>query len=78
MLTRIIWMAVFASVWLCLTCNNIMHILPLYSGYIVSARRMVMDRIVVVNRPVDPDSTQGSHRPIFFMNEYRARANCLP
>ena len=31
----------------------------LYEGYIVSVRRMVME-----NRPVDPGSIQGSHRPI--------------
>ena len=29
--------------------------------------------IVFVNRPVDPGSTQGSHRPISFMNKDRTR-----
>ena len=33
-----------------------------YEGYIVSVHRMGME-----NRPVDPGSIQGSHRPISFM-----------
>ena len=36
--------------------------LTLYEGYIVSVHRMVME-----NRPVDPGSIQGSHRPISFI-----------
>ena len=40
--------------------NIVIHTIPtLYGGYIVSVHRMVME-----NRPVDPGSTQGSHRPI--------------
>ena len=43
----------------------------LYEGYIVSAHRMVME-----NRPVDPGSIQGSHRPISFIRIiHRTRAN---
>ena len=34
----------------------------LYEGYIVSVHRMVME-----NRPVDPGSIQGSHRPMSFI-----------
>ena len=34
----------------------------LYEGYIVSVHIMVME-----NRPVDPGSIQGSHRPISFI-----------
>ena len=34
----------------------------LYEGYVVSVHRMVME-----NRPVDPGSIQGSHRPISFI-----------
>ena len=53
--------------------NNIVHnIIPtLYEGYIVSVHRMVME-----NRPVDPGSIQGSHRPISFIRiKNRKRAN---
>ena len=40
-----------------------LNIIPtLYEGYIVSVHRMVMG-----NRPVDPGSIQGSHRPISFI-----------
>ena len=40
--------------------NIVLNIVPtLYEGYIVSMHRMVME-----NRPVDPGSIQGSHRPI--------------
>ena len=50
-----------------------------YAGYVVSVRRRVMDRIVVLNRPADPCSTQGSHWPISFMRtKHRTRANGLP
>ena len=43
----------------------------LHEGYIVSAHRMVME-----NRPVDPGSIQGSHRPISFIRiKHRTRAN---
>ena len=46
----------------------------LYAGYIGSVYRMVME-----NRPVDPGSIQGNHRPIFFMRiKYTTRANDLP
>ena len=42
--------------------NIVLNIIPtLYEGYVVSVHRMVME-----NRPVDPDSIQGSHRPISF------------
>ena len=38
----------------------VLNIIPtLYAGYIVSVHRMVTE-----NRPVDPGSIQGSHRPI--------------
>ena len=49
-----------------------LNIVPtLYEGYIVSVHRMVME-----NRPVDPGSIQGSHRPISFIRiEHRTRAN---
>ena len=44
---------------------------PLWGLYIVSAHRMVME-----NRPVDPGSIQGSHRPIFFTRiKHRTRAD---
>ena len=40
--------------------NIVLNIIPtLYEGYIESVHRMVME-----NRPVDPGSIQGSHRPI--------------
>ena len=44
----------------------------LYEGYIVSVHRMVME-----NRPVDPGSIQGSHRPTisFIRIKHRTRAN---
>ena len=51
--------------------GSVYHVLYLYSayyntspyeGYIVSVHRMVME-----NRPVNPGSIQGSHRPISFM-----------
>ena len=32
-------------------------------------------RMVVENRPVDPGSIQGSHRPVSFMIEHRTRAD---
>ena len=48
------------------------NIIPtLYEGYIVSVHRMVME-----NRPVDPCSIQGSHRPISFIRiKHRIRAD---
>ena len=51
--------------------NIVLTIIPtLYEGYIVSVRRMVME-----NRPVDPGSIQGSHRPISFIRiKRRTRA----
>ena len=60
-------------VLLTMSYNNIvLNIIPtLYAGYIVSVNRMIME-----NRPVDPGSIQGSHRPISFMRiKYRTRAN---
>ena len=40
-----------------------LNVIPtLYEGYVVSAHRMVMK-----NRPLDPGSIQGSHRPTSFM-----------
>ena len=50
----------------------VLNIIPtLYEGYIVSLHRMVME-----NRPVDPGSIQGSHRPISFIRiKHRTRAN---
>ena len=46
----------------------------LYAGYVVSVNRMVMK-----NRPVDPGSIEGSHRPISFTRiKYRTRPNRLP
>ena len=60
--------------------GSVYHVLYLYSayyntspyeGYIVSVHRMVME-----NRPVDPGSIQGSHRPISFMRiKHRTRAD---
>ena len=53
--------------------NNIVLniITTLYEGYIVSVHRMVME-----NRPVDPGSIQGGHRPISFIRiKRRTRAN---
>ena len=49
-----------------------LNIIPtLYAGYIVSMYIMVME-----NRPVDPDSIQGSHRPTSFIRmKHRTRAN---
>ena len=38
----------------------------LYEGYIVSVHRMVME-----NRPVDPGSIQGSHRPVSIIRRKR-------
>ena len=51
-------------VLLTMSYNNIvLNMIPtLYEGYIVSVHRMV-----VKNRPVDPGSIQGSHRPISFI-----------
>ena len=58
----------------CLTLIScfILRIIPtLCEGYIVSVHRMVME-----NRPVDPGSIQGSHRPISFIRrKYGTRAN---
>ena len=43
--------------------NIMLNIIPtLYAGYIVSVHRMVTR-----NRPVDPGSIQGSHRPIVYI-----------
>ena len=43
--------------------NIVLNIIPtLYEGYIVSVHRVVME-----NRPVDPGSMQGSHRPVSFI-----------
>ena len=45
------WHVLLNFALFCLTCNNIVHLLPLplYAGYIVSVRRMViMDNIVIV------------------------------
>ena len=52
--------------------NIVLNIIPtLYEGYIVSVHRMVTE-----NRPVDPGSIQGSHRPISFKRiKHRTRAN---
>ena len=52
--------------------NIVLNIIPtLYEGYIVSVHRMVME-----NRPVDPGSIQGSHRPISFVRiKHRTRAD---
>ena len=49
----------------------VLNIIPtLYEGYIVSVHILVME-----NRPVDPGSIQGSHRPISFMIKHRTRAD---
>ena len=50
----------------------VLNIIPtLYEGYIGSVHRMVME-----NRPVDPGSIQGSHRPISLTRiKHRTRAN---
>ena len=50
----------------------VLNIIPtLYEGYIVSVHRMVME-----NRPVDPGSIQGSHRPLSFIRiKHRTRAD---
>ena len=60
-------------VLLTMSYNNIvLNIIPtLYEGYTaVSVHRMVME-----NRPVDPD-IHGSHRPISFMRiKHRTRAS---
>ena len=52
----------------------VLNIIPTHcEGYIliVSVQRMVMG-----NRPVDPGSIQGSHRPITFTRiQHRTRAN---
>ena len=54
--------------------NIVLNTIPtgtLYEGYIVSVHRMVME-----NRPVDPGSIQGSHRPISFIRiKHRTRAD---
>ena len=52
--------------------NIVLNIIPtLYEGYIVSVHRMVVE-----NRPVDPGSIQGSHRPISFIRiKHRTRAD---
>ena len=52
--------------------NIVLDIIPtLYERYVVSVHRMVME-----NRPVDPGSIQGSHRPIYFIRiKHRTRAN---
>ena len=52
--------------------NIVLNIIPtIYESYIVSVHRMVME-----NRPVDPGSIQGSHRPISFIRiKHRTRAN---
>ena len=52
----------------------VLNIIPtLYEGYIVSVHRMVVE-----NRPVDPGSIQGTHRPISFIRiKLRTRANDL-
>ena len=52
--------------------NVVLNIIPtLYEGYIVSVHRMVME-----NRPVDPGSIKGSHRPISFIRvKHRTRAD---
>ena len=52
--------------------NIVLNIIPtLHEGYIVSVHRMVME-----NRPVDPGSIEGNHRPISFMRtKHRTREN---
>ena len=60
-------------VLLTMSYNNIvLNIMPTpYKGYIVSVHRMVME-----NGHVDPDSIQGSHRPISSIRiKNRTRAN---
>ena len=60
-------------VLLTMSYNNIvLNIIPtLDEGYIVSVHRMDME-----NRPVDPGSMQGSHRPVSFIRiKHRIRAN---
>ena len=61
------------QVRLTMSYNNIvLNIIPtLYEGYIVY-------RMVTENRPVDPGSIQGSHRPISFIRiKHKTRANNL-
>ena len=50
----------------------VLNIIPtLYEGSIASVHRMAME-----NRPVDPGSIQGSHRPISFIRiKHRTRAD---
>ena len=52
--------------------NGFFNIIPpLYESHIVSVHRMVME-----NRPVDPGSIQGSHRPVSFIRiKRRTRAD---
>ena len=52
--------------------NIVLNIIStLYEGHIVSVHRIVRE-----NRPVDPGSIQGSHRPISFIRIiHRTRAN---
>ena len=52
--------------------NIVLKIIPtLYEGYIISVHIMVME-----NRPVDPGSIHGSHRPMSFIRiKHRTRAN---
>ena len=60
-------------VLLTMSYNNIvLNVIPtLYEGYIVSVHRMVME-----NRPVNPGSIQGSHRPVSFIKiKHRTRAD---
>ena len=58
---RVDWMASLPGCW----------ILQINEGYIVSVHRTVLE-----NRPVDPGSMQGSHRPISFLRiKHRTRAN---
>ena len=58
-------------VLLTMSYNIMLNIIPtLYESYIVSVHRMVME-----NRPVDPGSIQGSHRPISVVRtKHRTRA----
>ena len=49
--------------------NIVLNIIPtLYEGSIVSVHRMIMG-----NRPVDPASIQGSHRPIPFIRRKKLK-----
>ena len=50
----------------------VLSVIPtLYEGHIVSVHRMVME-----NRPVDPGSIKGNHRPISFIRiKHKTRAN---